>query len=759
MKQLTVTTTLLLCLIHNIFAQQNLLQYQPTHAEIISAYQQAALMDSAVKNKVFKTSVRANWQADGKTFWYRNFLKDSAVEYLCVNASNGHKQPAFDHSRMAAALNTLTGKSLQPDHLLLSRIQFDKDAKKLSFEMDGKYYQCNLKTYQCAKIDSLAGTNRRERSSFRRSRWWSFETDSVSPDKRWAAYIKDNNVFVEPAAGGTPVQFTKDGTADKPYGSLAWSPDSKYIVGYHINLYKDSSVYYVLSSTPNTTRGQLRSHEYKQPGDPFTTYEMYVFNIAQQKTNRVNTEILDFFEAPELHWRKNDTSHFLYEKVDRGHQRFRIIEVDAQAASAKTILDEKTNTFIYESRIFTEYLPETNEIIWATEKDGWRHLYLVNSLSGDVKPITAGNWVVRNIDSIDTEKREIWFRASGMNEGEDPYNIHYYKIKFDGTGLVKYTSANANHDVVFSPGRKYYIDVYSRPDMPPVSELHQTQDGKLITQLEKADLSAYFTTGIRLPEVFHAKGRDGVTDIWGIICRPSHFDSSRKYPVIENIYAGPQDSFVPKNFMSYSEMQSIAELGFIVVQCDGMGTANRSKAFHDVCWKNIADAGLPDRILWIKAVAAKYPYVDATRVGIYGTSAGGQNTAGALLFHPEFYKAGVAACGCHDNRIDKQWWNEQWMGYPVGKHYDEQSNITNASKLKGNLFLIVAEGDTNVPPESTYRFADALIKAKKDFDFLVVPGMNHSDGGPYGRMKKRDFFVKHLLNVDPPERNSIDLTK
>ena len=759
MKQLTVTcyAFLLLCISIQLSAQQNYPQYIPTHEEVIASYKQSSLMDSMVKNKVFKTMVRANWQVDGQSFWYRNFLKDSVTEYIYVNAASGKKQAAFDHNKMAEALSRVSGKKLKADHLMLNRLMFDKNAKSVSLEMDGKYYQCNLMSYECKALDSLPDGNKKEHPFVKRSRWWSFETDSISPDKKWAAYIKDGNVFVEPTAGGTPIQFTTNGTSEKPYGSLAWSPDSKYVVGYYINPYKDSSVYYVMSSVPNTTRGQLRSHEYKQPGDPFTTYEMYVFNLEQKKAVKVNTEILDFFEAPELHWRKNDARYFLYEKVDRGHQRFRVIEVDAQTASTRTILDEKAKTFIYESRIFTEYLPETNEIIWATEKDGWRHLYLVNSLNGNVQPITKGNWVVRDIDSIDAKTREIWFTASGMNEGEDPYNIHYYKIKFDGSGLVKYTSADANHNVAFSPGGKYYVDVYSRPDIPPVSELHQTADGKLIMQLEKTDLTEYFTTGIKLPEVFHAKGRDGITDIWGIICRPSHFDSTKKYPIIENIYAGPQDSFVPKNFMSYSEMQSLAELGFIVVQCDGMGTANRSKAFHDVCWKNIADAGLPDRILWIKAVAAKYPYADTSRVGIYGTSAGGQNTAGALLFHPEFYKAGVSACGCHDNRIDKQWWNEQWMGYPVGKHYDEQSNITNAAKLKGNLFLIVAEGDTNVPPESTYRFADALIKAKKNFDLLVVPGMNHSDGGPYGRMKKRDFFVKHLLNVDPPDRNAGEL--
>ncbi|HEY9256895.1 S9 family peptidase, partial [Chitinophaga sp.] len=331
----------------------------------------------------------------------------------------------------------------------------------------------------------------------------------------------------------------------------------------------------------------------------------------------------------------------------------------------------------------------------------------------------------------------------------------YYRIDFNGSKLLDLTPAIGNHLVFFSPDKKFYIDKYSQVNVPPVNELRRTADGKLITVLEKADVSAWQATGVPFPVPFAAKGRDGKTDIWGVMCRPSNFDSTKLYPVVENIYAGPQDAFVPKSFMSYYiDMQALADLGFIVVQIDGMGTANRSKAFHDVCWKNLADAGFPDRILWIKALARQYPFVDTTRVGLYGTSAGGQNALGGLLFHPEFYKAAVASCGCHDNRVDKQWWNEQWMGYPVGKHYEEQSNVTNAGKLQGSLLLMVGEADTNVPPESTYRVIDALIKKGKTFEFLPIPGMGHSDGGPYGRLKRRDFFVQHLLQSTPPDRNT-----
>jgi dipeptidyl aminopeptidase/acylaminoacyl peptidase len=286
--------------------------------------------------------------------------------------------------------------------------------------------------------------------------------------------------------------------------------------------------------------------------------------------------------------------------------------------------------------------------------------------------------------------------------------------------------------------------------MPPVTELRRAEDGALVVELERADASALESTGWSPPERFVAKARDGKTDIYGVIYRPTNFEPSRKYPVIEQIYAGPQGAFVPKVFAASHYPQVLAELGFILVQIDGMGTNWRSKAFHDVCWKNLGDAGLPDRILWMKAAAAKYPEMDITRVGVYGGSAGGQNAMGALLFHPEFYKVGAADCGCHDNRMDKIWWNEAWMGWPVGPEYAASSNAVNAHKLQGKLMLTVGEMDRNVDPASTMQVVDALIKANKDFDLIVVPGGGHGAGSqPYGERRRRDFFVRHLLGVEP----------
>jgi enterochelin esterase-like enzyme len=738
--------------------KKTLALYKPSRIEMLERYKKAKIMDSVVRNTVYKRDVKANWLAGGNQFWYKNNLKDSVIEYIKVDALKGEKTKAFDHEKLAIALNKINEKKVNPKRIRISKLWYSSDLKNMAFEMNGKNWTCNLLDYQCTKIDAIPKDTNHYPSLYKQEgRWRQNNYDSISPDKKWTAYIKAGNVFIAPSSGGVAIQFTKDGTIDMPYGNLAWAPNSKYVVGYHINPVEDSAVHYILTSLPNTNRGQLKSNDYKQPGDPFTTFEMYLFNILEQKAVKVNTEKIDFFQSPMLHW-KDGGQYFLFEKVDRGHQRFRIIEVNAETANTKNIVDEITNTFIYESRIFTHYLPFTNEILVSSEKDGWQHIYLLDASTGKEKSkLTNGNWVVRDIDSIDVNKRELWFTASGMNENEDPYNIHYYRVGFDGKNLITLTEPGYNHDINFSPNKAYYIDNYGRVDMSPITVLKRTSDGKTILELERADISEWQKTGIKPAQVFTAKARDGLTDIWGVMFRPSRFDPTKKYPIIEEIYAGPQSSYVPKDFTPYCEMQSIAELGFIVVQIDGMGTANRSKAFHDVCWRNLADAGFPDRILWMKALAAKYPYVDTTRVGVYGTSAGGQNSTGALLFHPEFYKAAVSACGCHDNRVDKQWWNEQWMGYPVGPHYAAQSNITNAAKLKGNLLLIVGEADENVPPESTYRLADALIKANKTFDFLAIPNMGHSDGGAYGRMRKRDFFVKFLFGIDPPNRNDNEL--
>jgi dipeptidyl aminopeptidase/acylaminoacyl peptidase len=354
---------------------------------------------------------------------------------------------------------------------------------------------------------------------------------------------------------------------------------------------------------------------------------------------------------------------------------------------------------------------------------------------------------VRDVTKVDAKRRQLWFAATGIVPGQDPYHLHHCRVNFDGTGLVVLTAGDGTHEVRWSPQRTHLVDTWSRVDAPPVTELRRDRDGTLVLPLETADATEALARRGRWPERFVAKGRDGITDIYGIIQRPANFDPTKKYPVIERLYAGPHAHFTPKSFGTHD---ALLERGFIVVQSDGMGTAGRSKKFHDVAWRNIADAGFPDRIAWLKAAAAKNPELDLTRLGVYGTSAGGQSALGALLFHGDFYRAAAADCGCHDNRMDKIWWNEQWMGWPVGPHYAENSNVTHAAKLRGPLLLAVGELDRNVDPASTYQVADALIKAGKEFDYLVMPGAGHGVfRTPYGRKRMEDFFVRLFLAPTP----------
>ena len=715
----------------------------------------------------YKARITPNWFSNNTCFWYRNDLKGNTKEFILVNAEQGTRRKAFDHEKMATALSQAAGIEYSADRLPFDRIEFLDNLKELRFTVNQTTWICDLTSYTCSRADeggsqlSTEPAKKESRSGRQRSRDRRQSQSMDSHDGHWTAFVKDNNVFVCLKDKDEAIQLSTDGAEGNTYDRFSWAPDSKTLVAFRVEPGDNKEVYLIESSPKGGGRAKFHSRPYALPGDKFATYELNLFDIESREQIKPTVDKLELdWQVPRLHWKK-DQRHFAYEKVDRGHQRFRVVEVDSHTGRTRNLIDEKTETFIWTahtenmrlSRV--NWLDETDEIIYVSERDGWRHLYLVDGKQGKItRQITKGEWVVRGIDLIDEDKRQIWFHASGRNPDEDPYLIHYYCINFDGSGLTALTKGNGSHSIQYSPDRRYLIDTYSRVDMPPVHELRWVLDDSLVCPLDKADISELVADGWTAPEVFVAKGRDGKTDIWGIICRPRDFDPNKKYPVIEQIYAGPQSAYVPKRFSPIRRFSSLTDLGFIVVQIDGMGTAHRSKAFHDVCWKNLKDAGFPDRILWHQAAAKKYPYYDISRLGIYGNSAGGQNAAGAVLFHPELYKAAVASCGCHDNRMDKASWNEQWMGYPVGPQYSECSNIDNAHRLQGHLMLIVGEMDTNVPPESTMRFVDALIKADKDFDLLVIPGAGHGSGGSYGRRRMQDFFIRHLQGVEPPNHNA-----
>jgi dipeptidyl-peptidase-4 len=720
-------------------------------------YERSSKLSELTRKKVFKDRVSPHWLADKRRFWYRNDLPGDAREFIFVDAVRGERRLAFDHARLATALSKATSKEHRGTHLEIEGLDFSEDNSQLRFRADEMRWKCDLKSYALTKDETSAPTpaQRKERDTPPQRRGDRPRADS--PDGKWTVFVRDHNLHLRDRKAGKESPLSWNGNADDSYSErVFWSPDSKKLVAMRTLKGQEHKVYLIESSPRDQLQPKLHTLDYLKPGDRISIAKPHLFDVDTRKEIPVKDDLFaNPWSIEDVRW-SPDSRRFTFLYNQRGHQVLRLVAVDAESGTARTIIDEQSKTFIdYNSKLFIHFLDSTKEIIWMSERDGWNHLYLYDAESGEVKTqITKGSWVVRTIDRIDDKARQIWFRASGVHPSQDPYYLHYCRINFDGSGLVWLTDGDGTHTIDYSPDRRFLIDTYSRVDMAPVIELRSAGDGHRICELERADISALRKTGWKTPERFVTKGRDDKTDIYGVIFRPTNLDVNKKYPIIEQIYAGPQGAFVPKGFRPFFYPQQLAELGFVVVQIDGMGTNYRSKAFHDVCCKNLGDAGLPDRILWIKAAAEKYRYLDLSRVGIYGGSAGGQNALRAVLAYPDFYKAASANCGCHDNRMDKIWWNELWMGWPVGPHYAEQSNVTNAHKLQGKLLLTVGELDRNVDPASTMQVVNALIKAGKDFELVVVPGVGHGTPGGYARRREQDFFVRHLLGVEPPNRNA-----
>lgn len=667
-------------------------------------------------NYVYSAAVHANWLGESHYFWYKNHEKDGDFFYL-VNAETGKKHKATEKKELVRYL--------------------PKKRKELA----------DLLLKDEAKETPRWRDRNRKNEPLR------------SPDGKWEAYIKGYNVYISPVStdAKTPkVEYalTMDGNEKLRYDqrSLSWSPDSRKLATVKVNEVEERRIPLIESAPSTQKQPILQWRDYAKPGDVLPSSLPVLFDVEARKQIALETAMYTHQFSLYLTGWRTDSRAFTFEFNQRGHQRYVVGEVNAETGAITHLADEQVETFFYYNNRIREDLKDGAEMIWASERDGWRHIYLHDN-KGQIKhQITKGEWVVRNIDYVDEANGVIYFTASGFVPGEDPYNVHYCRIGIDGKGFTDLTPENGNHIVRFSKDRNYFVDVYSRPDFPAVSMLKRTSDGSVVAELEKCDVTDLVAKGWVMPEVFCAKGRDGKTDIWGTIHRPSNFDPSKSYPVIEMIYAGPHDSHVVKDFRPANHLiTKVAELGFIVVSVDGMGTYNRSKAFHDVCWKNLKDAGFPDRIAWMKAAGKKYPYMDLERVGIYGWSAGGQNAMGALLFHNDFYKVAVALCGCHDNRMDKVWWNEQWMGFPLDESYSASSNVDNAHLLKGKLLLINGELDDNVDPTSTLQVVAALMKANKNFEQLYLPGKTHSLGGTFEFHKIYDHFVKYLLNQPVPE--------
>ncbi len=601
----------------------------------------------------------------------------------------------------------------------------------------------------------------------RQRRTGQFATSLSSPDGKWEVVARDHNLWLRSDDGEKPL--TTDGSEGNSYArtngrtpSLPWSTNSEYVIAFQTRPGTQRTVYMVESTPRDQLQPRLQSYGYRKPGDDLDAQTVHLFAVRDRKEIPVSHELLaNPWTLRFAGWSKSGDRFYLRYN-QRGHQVVRLLEVSVPSGQVRTIVEETSKTFIHYSTSGKSVFEDLSddEFLWASERSGWNHLYRYSRSERKLlNAVTSGDWNVKRIERIDHDTRRIWFYAVGVHNDQDPYHEHFCRVNFDGSDFRILTTGDGTHRVRFEQDDRYLIDTFSRVDMAPVTELRDAENGALIAGLSRADTKARFGKR-RLTERFVAKGRDGKTDIWGIIHWPANFDSSvgpdgqptTRYPVVENIYAGPHDHHVPKAFRTrYGHQHRIADAGMIVVQIDGMGTAWRSREFHDVCYKNLRDAGFPDRIAWLKAASKEFPQMDLSRVGIYGGSAGGQNAMAALLWHNDFYKVAVADCGCHDNRMDKIWWNEQWMGWPVDDSYKQNSNMENAHLLKGDLMLIVGELDRNVDPATTTQVVSRLVKANKDFEFVLVPGTGHGSAETRWASRKRLNFLREKLGATPSE--------
>jgi dipeptidyl-peptidase-4 len=719
-------------------------------------YQRAQrFLPGNLRHSIYVADVSAHWIDKTDRFWYHKESPQGS-EFIVVDAERNTVVPAFDHAKLASALSTSSKRDISASDLPFDTIEFAEDQKSVSFELEKSHWTCTLANYECKPQASES------------------PEDSVSPDKKWNVFVKEHNLYLKNISTGTTAQLTHDGVNGCDYATplpalrlltdqgseditqpaaVFWSPDSSKFITYRIDS-RDAGRFTSIQFVPP---GQLRPKAYTVvyplPGEVLPQAEPIIFDVESGKRIDVKSPPIElpFQDGPGFEWAPDNKTIF-YDYDERGFKAKQIRTIDPETGEQKVLFRESSKEYVDPGETFYRFDQQTGELLIASERDGWNHLYLYGKNGQLENQVTQGPWVVRQIEYVDDKARRVFFLAAGREKGEDPYLTHLYSVGFDGKGLALLTPENANHSVSVSPDGKFFVDNYSRVDLPGESVLRKSQDGSPMRTLEKTDISGLQNAGWKFPEPFQGKAADGVTDLYALIWRPSNFDSSKKYPVVEHVYTGPQDFFVPKTFAATLRLQSMAELGFVVVMIDGRGTAGRSHAFHLFSYRNLGGA-FEDHVAMIKQMAKRFPYMDAQRVGIFGTSAGGYGAAHAMLVFPEFYKVGVSISGDHDARLDKAWWNEVYQGYPIEDDYAAQSNVTMAARLQGHLLIEHGDIDDNVHPVETIRFADALMTANKNFDMLFVPNMYHGESGPHAPYlirRRWDYFVQYLLGVAPP---------
>lgn len=733
-------------------------------------YERAAKMLGDRTNPLVDGAVRGvEWLGDDAVAYVLHDAKGD--HYLRFDLAAGKAVPAFDAESLAAAIRKADpkGKPVDVAKLPVAKLKRNDDGS-LTVTARGSDYRCDGQ--KCVAQEKKAGKP-------------GSEPGAASPDGKSEAFIRDWNLWLRDVASGKETQLTTDGKPDYGYATdnagwkhtdnaiVVWSPDSKKIATFQQDQRKTRTM--TLVGT-NVGAPKVESWKYPFAGDPdVTMIERVIIDLSGDKPKTVRLQM-----PPDQHrstcsddivcdegwedvqWAK-DGKTLAFVSTDRGHKSAQLRVADAATGVVRDVYKEAVATQ-YQSApalasVNWRYLPESNEFIWFSQKSDWGHLYLHDLASGKLKrQITSGDWNVTDIAHLDAATRTLWFRGVGREPGEDPYFVHFYKVGLDGGDVQALTPESGSHTITVAKDGKHFVDSYSATGTPPVTVLRDA-DGKQVAELARADISRLKAAGWVAPEDIKVKARDGKTDLYGLMFKPSNFDASKKYPVVLYIYPGPQVGSVGRRGFapSRADHQALAELGFVVVAIDGMGTPLRSKSFQDAWYGNMVDNTLPDQVAGLKELAARYPWFDISRLGIWGHSGGGNATATAMFKYPDFFKVGIAESGNHDNLTYEDDWAERYHGLMQKKedgtsNYTGQDNAAHAKNLKGKLFLIHGMMDDNVPPQSTLLVADALMKANKDFDLLMLPHARHGFGkdGYYVMRRRWDYFVKNLLGAEPP---------
>ncbi len=731
------------------------------HAESMMSYNTQKLIDHG--------SVRPNW-LPGDRFWFRD-LNSHGSEFILVDPTKKSLSAAFNQEKLAAALSTATGKKYDGFMLPFQSFSYTLDNKAIIFHAEDKQWKFDNTTYQLSP-----DTSHESASAPGMGRRGPRGTSILSPDGKKTAYIKDYNLWVRDVKTNQQTQLTMDGVKDYGYATdnagwtssdnpiLVWSPDSKKIATFKQDQRKVSNMYLV---STNVGKPTLKEWKYPLPGDKdIPMIERVIINVDDPKVIKfqipadphratLSDNISSSGTFDDVNW-NDDATQLAFVSTSRDHKIEKVRIADAATGAVREVFEETVPTQ-YESgwgAINWRYLAKSNEIIWFSERDNHGHLYLYDAATGKLKnQVTKGEWVVTQLLKVDEKKRLLYFMADGL-ESENPYFGQLCRIGFDGKHFAVLTPESGNHQVTFSPSKEYFVDSYSKPDVPPVIVFRDI-NGKLITTLEKTDVSRLAATGWKPVTPFSVKANDGKTDIYGLMFTPTNLDPNKKYPIIDYIYPGPQGGSVGSWSFSASrgDNQALAELGFIVVAIEGTSNPLRSKSFHDMSYGNMAENTLPDQITGIRQLAQKYAYIDTNKVGIWGHSGGGFATAAAMFRFPDFFKVGISESGNHDNRNYEDDWGERYDGLVANSNYDAQANENYAKNLKGKLMLAHGLMDNNVPPQNTLLVVEALEKAGKDYDLVVFPNSAHGYGdySLYMMRRRWDYFVKNLSGAETPK--------